>query len=96
MKKDIVITAVLSFLIVAGTSLIIGFRNTPFGKTILDSLAIIAGIFQTIVGIFIFKGVKKSYLKILVFLIILIGIATFLIHILRIAPVEVWKILGIR
>jgi hypothetical protein len=95
-RKERAITIILSFLIALGASLIIIFRNSPFGKTILDSLAIIAGLFQTIVSIFIFREVEKSYIKMLAFLLMIIGIATVLIHLMRIAPVEIWKILGIR
>ena len=96
MKKDITLTIILSLLIIIGAALIIAFRNSPAGKTILDSLAMITGILQTIIGIVVFKAVKKSYLKMLIFIIILIGIVTFIIHVMRIAPVETWKILGLR
>jgi len=95
-RKDILITAILSILIIIAAAFIIGFRNLPIGKKILDSLAIIGGAFQTVIAIVIFNNVQKSYLKIIAFILIMIGLAMFVIHLIGVTPVYIWKFFGIR
>lgn len=84
-KISFIIGAVLLLLIAAGTVIILMFKNTARGKLVWDTMGLIGGVFQFIVGIILFRGVRRPYLKALSFFVTVMGIGIIVVHLFRMA-----------